>query len=193
MKGVTYRIYPHNQTHPFTDYHGERAFSSAQALGANILDGWNMRLSLDGRCLLGQYEMAKNPEAQILYEGNPENPYITFPSYTQADNLYIPLRFASMYSDLSKLLEKHGVWIECAFGTIVDQLRLHHNASVKVIPLCTNWQGKRGKSRLVWKCVNEEGATFHAFYHPVKPGNLTDWEVAFDTINQDFIRSMTER
>lgn len=189
----SYRIYPFNKTHPFTDYAGGNASKSAYVLD-KALDSWGMRTHRDGRCLFGQFELAMDLNASQYYEGSPENPYMLFPSYTQADLLYFPLATAQPFAHLATLLEKHGVWIECAFATIVDQLRRQQEGlQVQVVRLCTSWGGKRGKIGMVHKCLHESSPTYHGFYHPVKPGRFfADWQQMVERFNSKLLQNDTQ-
>ena len=47
----------------------------------------------------------------------------------------MPVQYAPTFSHLATLLADHGVWLECAVGVIVDQLRRLEDAAVAVVIL----------------------------------------------------------
>jgi hypothetical protein len=105
---------------------------------------------------------------------------ILFPPFTQADFLYVPTYLADEYAEISKLVLKYNIWIECGFGTVVDQLRERANATVRIVPLCTSWGGKRGKVSMLSMCIQNNQKNYGIF-HPFKMGsNVPGFDDAFD-------------
>ena len=195
IEKTAYRLYPKNTTHPFSDVYGKNGMNNSREFHKQYLDKWGMRVAGD-RCMNGQYAMTKDPDAEKFYEydddddENKENPYMLFPSYTQADFLYVPFTYANLFAEMETLLEKHGVWIECGFPTIVDQIltRYPETAKTHVVPLCTAWNSRRKKPLMVEYCINQKGSDYYGVYHPLKPGsNITQFVEIFEDINKDWI------
>jgi hypothetical protein len=104
---------------------------------------------------------------------------ILFPSYTQSDFLYVPTNLADEYAEISKLVLKHNIYIECGFGTIVDQLRERANATVRIVPLCTSWNRRRGEVPMLSSCVHNPKN--YGIFHPFKMGsNVQGFDGVFD-------------
>mmetsp|Transcript_34254 Transcript_34254/g.82484 ORF Transcript_34254/g.82484 Transcript_34254/m.82484 type:complete len:527 (+) Transcript_34254:217-1797(+) len=215
MKRRSYRIYPQNTSFPWTDIDGYHPTSNYQKLHSKVLDDWPMRKRRDGRCMKNQYKLALDDKlAGPYYEYDDDHddndssgkkqspPYIVFPSYTQADFLYVPMKFAKPFYKLADLHNKHKIWIECSMSSVVYQLRRMYNASVDVVPLCTSWDLElRGKTSLVYDCINNQKVhsssgtrNFHGFYHPIKPSmNITEYERVFDLINGPWIDEQNKK
>ena len=202
IKRRSYRIYPKNTTHPWTDIDGGHPTTNFGQLHTEILDDWKVRKRNDGRCMKGQYNLSLDDAAARYFEydgdeehgggdnDNDRSPYLVFPSYTQADFLYVPMQYAKPFYELADLHNKHKVWIECSIPAVVYQLRRLYGASVAVVPLCTSWDPElRGMSKMVHDCINVSGRNFHGFYHPVKASdNISEYERVFDLINGPWIR-----
>jgi hypothetical protein len=201
MKQRSYRIYPRNTTHPFTDINGQHPSMNYKQLQDDALDDWPMRTMKDGRCMVGQYKLSQDPLAEPYYEfdkssDSSHRQFMLFPSYTQADFLYVPMRYAKPFHTIANLHNNHGIWIECSISSVVYQLsRLYRNdISVSVVPLCTEWDAKkRGKSIMIEQCLEASGNQFHGFFHPIKPSlNIDEWERLFDIINKPWIDQNTK-
>jgi len=78
----------------------------------------------------------------------------------------VPTKYAESFAEAAKLHLKHKVWIECAFGTIVDILRRQLDAPVRLVKLCTlynqNWR-LRNQFRLLKTCASSPTAIMHPF------------------------------
>jgi hypothetical protein len=107
---------------------------------------------------------------------------ILFPSYTQADFLYVPTKLADDFSGIAKLLLEHNIWIECNFGKIVDELQQRANGTVRVVPLCTSWGKRRGTISMLKNCIQPK--RHHGVYHPYKiGGDVKSHDAGFDAFH----------
>jgi hypothetical protein len=168
-----YRIYPNGT---FANHNATKLVNSQLDLG---LVPWGMRDR--SFCAPGQRQLAMDPESEKYRE--PDGA-ILFPPFTQADFLYVPTNLADEYAEISKLVLKYNIWIECGFGTIVDQLRERTNATVRIVPLCTSWGPQRGKVPMLSRCIHQRGPKarkHYGIFHPFKMGsNVQGFNDAFD-------------
>jgi hypothetical protein len=132
-------------------------------------------------CGGGQKRLAKNPASAKFREEDDNS--ILFGSYTQSDFLFVPTNLANALSEAALLHLDAKVYLECAMGTIVDWLRQHAHATVRITPLCQLWSPeKRGRPEIVHICRNESSVK-HALYHPIEIGFGTKgWDAIFDFV-----------
>ncbi|KAL3939578.1 MAG: hypothetical protein SGBAC_005725 [Bacillariaceae sp.] len=136
---------------------------------------WNEWLKF--YCAPGQQNLTMDPEfAQYL---DPDGS-AWFPYHTQSDFLFVPTKYAKTFAEVANLHLKHRVWIECAFGKIVDILQRQLQAPIRLVKLCTGFGSRRGKWNVLNNCLYDNVAVFH----PWKMGNRLDefWAHA-DEIN----------
>jgi hypothetical protein len=76
---------------------------------------------------------------------------------------------------------KHGVWIESAYGTVVDMTCRKSNGTACQVGLCTTWLPRRGDDRHMHDCVNDKKNNF-GFIHPYKLGKqgYKEWSAKHD-------------
>ena len=170
-----YRIYPNGT---YANHNGTQLFNSLHDLESK-LSSWGMR-SRDV-CAPGQRRFAMDPRSEKYREPDGS---ILFSSFTQADFLYVPTKLADDFAGIAKLLLEHNIWIECYFGKFVDELQQHANGTVRVVPLCTSWGGKRGKNSMVKQCVHVKPKKHHGVYHPYKiGGDVMSFDAGFDAFH----------
>jgi hypothetical protein len=129
-------------------------------------------------CAPAQRKFAMDPESEKYRE--PDGA-ILLSSHTQSDFLYFPTKLADEYAEISKLVLKHKIWIECSFGMIVDHLRKRANATVGFVPLCTSWDDSRGKVSMLSSCIHNRGPKNYAIFHPFKmKNNVQRFDDIFD-------------
>jgi len=114
-----------------------------------------------------QMNLAKDP-ASAKYRENDGS--ILFPSYTQADFLFVPTKHSREFIDAAALHLKHSVWLEVAMGKIVDMVRQETNFTIqtRVVGLCTSWGGRRGKEAMLDVCRGGMKGTPIGTAHPFK-------------------------
>jgi hypothetical protein len=173
----SYRIYPNGT---YANHNGTGLFSSLRDMDSK-LERWPQR-SRDV-CAPGQRRFAMDPRSEKYREPDGS---ILFPSYTQADFLYVPTKLADDFSGIAKLLLEHNIWIECNFGKIVDELRHRANGTVRVVPLCTTSfkrrRGTRGTISMLKNCMQPKG--HHGVYHPYKMrGDVISYDAGFDAFH----------
>jgi len=83
-------------------------------------------------CGGGQTELARDPASAIYRE---KDGSVLFSPRVQADFMFVPTKYAGHFARASELHLKHRIWIECAFGTVVDMVRRQADASVSVVNL----------------------------------------------------------
>ena len=84
---------------------------------------------------------------------------------------FVPTQYAGQFARASELHLKHRIWIECAFGTVVDMVRRQADASVSVVNLCTDWTiENRGTDKMIEKNGVGDKEPM-GFIHPVKISN----------------------
>ena len=181
-----YRIYPfgrrENNKILYTDAFGNASFHSFKELD-QTLKKWPGGTRDSQVCHWGQESFALDPEAWPYLDvekydeafdehtvdvapKQKQDHFLLVPTYTQADFLYIPLNYTDIVVDLAHKLYKHGIWVECAFAMIVDQIskrvgetRLHDYPSKSLIslavPLCTRYMFIRGKPEMVRSCEKQ--------------------------------------
>ena len=190
MSSDSYRIYPFgrfssstgrglNLTTPylepkFTNVFGNITFDHFRDL-ESTLSKWFRRG--EGYCHKGQMSFALDPEARPYLEfewskpsqSGYEGAFLSVPSHVQADFLYIPIQFTDLVVDLSRLMFRHKIWIECAFSIIVDQISrstmscenrdLPTKSKMKcarqsavALPLCTGWRENRNTEGMIQQC-----------------------------------------
>ena len=96
--------------------------------------------------------------------------------YVQGDFLFVPTSIAQEFYDIAKVFVKYSVFLECAWGTIVDLVRQRTAMQVRRMPLCTTWEkerGIRGTPEMIELCHKEQQKTNKqpfGIYHPIKMG-----------------------
>ena len=154
MEFVSYRIYPFGRssgntttiqnTITYTNAFGNVSYGDTIHSINPTLVSWNVRSK--SYCDGGIRTFVKDPDVRryLEYDGDVKDGvgsgddlssltnndqlqdyYLTIPSHTQADFLYFPLRYTDIIVDLSRLMARHKIWIECAFPIIVDQISRH--------------------------------------------------------------------
>jgi hypothetical protein len=170
-----YRIYPNGT---YANHNGTELYTSKHQLESN-LQSWGMRLR--DACAPGQRRFAMDPRSEKYREPDGS---ILVPSYTQADFMYVPTKLADDFAGIAKLLLEHKIYLECNFGIIVDQLQQRSNATVRVVPLCTSWGGKRGKLPMLQKCIHGKPKKHYGVYHPYKMGgDVVSFDAGFDAFH----------
>jgi hypothetical protein len=138
-------------------------------------------MRLRDACAPGQRRFAMDPRSEKYREPDGS---ILVPSYTQADFMYVPTKLADDFAGIAKLLLEHKIYLECNFGIIVDQLQQRSNATVRVVPLCTSWDGKRGKLPMLQKCIHGKPKKHYGVYHPYKMGgDVVSFDAGFDAFH----------
>lgn len=90
-----------------------------------------------------------------------------FPSFTQADFLFVPTKYSEEFAEAARLHLKHQVFLECALPQIVDMVQQQTNApDVRVVKLCTTFHKIRGLEFMASSKCNNEGII--GVVHPLK-------------------------
>jgi len=111
-------------------------------------------------CSGGQQQMAMDPEfAEFL---DPDGS-AWFPFHTQSDFLMVPTKYAEKFAEAATLHLKHKIYIECAFGKIVDILQQQLQAPTRYVKLCTGFGARRGMWKAIHSCKSENVAILHPF------------------------------
>ncbi|CAJ1936581.1 unnamed protein product [Cylindrotheca closterium] len=128
-------------------------------------------------CVQAQQKMAMDPEfAKYL---DPDGS-AWFGFQTQSDFLMVPTKYAEPFAEAVNIHVKHLVWLECAFGKIVDILQQQLQAPTRLVKLCTKFKTKqRGSWSLIHSCKSDESI---AVFHPFKMKERYDifWEKVDD-------------
>ena len=65
---------------------------------------------------------------------------ILFPSFTQADFLFVPTKYSEEFAEAARLHLKHQVFLECSLPQIVDMVQQQiHAPEVRVVKVCTTF------------------------------------------------------
>ena len=161
-KRRSYRIFADGHTETFDKF---RSFGSLDEMYSKYLNT-DWKHTPRGHCGGGQTELARDPASTIFRE---EDGSILFSAHVQADFMFVPTKYAEQFARAAELHLKHRIWIECAFGTVVDMVRQQTDASVRLVNMCTDWTDKRGTDEIIGKCVENKAPM--AFIHPVKISN----------------------
>lgn len=161
---VSYRMYPNGTC---SNLDKTKFFDSfAELYHGQPLMPWNEYLRK--RCAGGQQKLAMDSFANKYRE---DDTSIIFPSYTQADFLFVPTKFAEAYADAHQLIKTHGIWLECGLPSIVQMIRTQSkDVDVRIVQLCTNWSRHRGKASMIKWCKAHSTTARQEFgvLHPVK-------------------------
>lgn len=168
---VSYRIYPNGT---FSDLN-KTVFGDINTLWdkvPNFVGGWDMvkKSYCAGSAVsgIGNMAMAKDIDSAKYRE---EDGSIIFPSYTQADFLFVPTKYSDEFAEAARLHLKHEVWLECALPQIVDMIRQQTNAlPVHVVKLCTTFHPVRGKEFMASRKCRNKGSI--GVVHPLKLGKV---------------------
>ncbi len=156
-----YRIYPDGH---LEDFKKSASFETIDALVQTTL-GRAWPHTPFSFCGGGQIEMAKDIELSKHYleaDGS-----LLISPYVQADFLYMPTKFTDEFAAAAQFHLKHSVFIECAYGTVVDMVRHRTGANVRITKLCTTFdQSMRGTPEFVDNCRTTQ--TNLAVTHPFK-------------------------
>jgi hypothetical protein len=110
--------------------------------------------------------LAKDPESTRYRE---EDGSLLIPSFAQADFFFVPTKHAEEFAFAADLHLKHGIFIECAFNTIMHMVKMKSNATVRSVGLCTEWdQSERGTISFLSKCLDKSSVEPSGFLHPFK-------------------------
>jgi hypothetical protein len=179
-KSTCYRMYPNGTVSSFDN---SLSFGSFRDLYSKVpLTQWGMYLQT--YCTGAQMELTKDPESARFLE---QDGSMLFLSYTQADFLFVPTKYADLYAKAAELHSKNNVFLECAMSKIVDMVRqqANENVNVRLVKLCTNFRAHRGKPSMIpWcKTHNNQEQTF-GIVHPIKmnSGGFKDVDRIMDEI-----------
>jgi hypothetical protein len=165
LKKSAYRIFPDGH---LADFSKKQSYSSFHDLHTGIpLDSW---YHYDQQyCSGGQIELAKDADSSRYRE---KDGSILFLSIGQADFFFVPTEYAEEFSIAADLHLKHGIFIECAFNTILNMVRMKTNLTVRSVDLCTDWNYNvtRGTVSFLSKCLNQSRVKAYGFLHPFKIG-----------------------
>lgn len=180
---TSYRMHPNGSV---STYDNLLSFKSFRDLYNNVLvKNWGMYLK--AYCSGAQMMLTKDPESAKFLE---KDGSMVFPSYSQADFLLVPTKYADFYTEAAKLHSKNNVFLECAMPKIVDMIRQQattttdEKVTVRVVKLCTTFHGKRGKPSMIQWCQsrrNGKDNTKQTFgiLHPIKLNTIgykaMDW------------------
>ena len=101
----------------------------------------------------------------------------------QSDMLYayLPREQKLAFLNLLELFSEYKLFLECAIPTAVLLMQEKFDIALKSIPLCTFWNGLRGKPKeMIEKCGKD--IVIHGAYHPIKISVNHDWARHFDDI-----------
>ncbi len=155
-----YRIYPDGH---LEDFNKSTSFDTIDALYRSNLFKWpHTPMSFCGG---GQIEMAKDTELSKPYLEDDGSLLIS--PYVQADFLYVPTKYTDEFAAAAQIHLKHSVFIECAYGTVIDMVRRKTEANIRVTKLCTSFdQSIRGTPQFVENCRSSQKDL--AIIHPFK-------------------------
>jgi len=144
-----YRLFPNGT---FADFNKTIFGSSHDALVDGV-PNFYARWKTLGECSRSQIPMVKDPMSARYreYDGS-----ILFPSYTQADFLFVPTKYAEEFAQAARLHLKYEVHLECSLAKIVDMIRQQTGAGVRQVNLCTTWGGKRGQPTMLQVCRKQK-------------------------------------
>lgn len=164
LKKSVYRIFPDGH---LEDFFKNQSYSSFHDLHTGIqLDHWGHYKYQ--YCSGGQIELAKDVDSSRYRE---QDGSILFLSRVQADFFFVPTEYADEFAIAADLHLKHGIFIECAFNTVLNMVRMKTNAAVRSVPLCTEWDyDVRGTVSFISKCLNQSLVQPFGFLHPFKIG-----------------------
>ena len=105
----------------------------------------------------------REPDGSILFTG-----------YGQSDFMFVPTHLADIFEEAATPHLKHGVWIECAFPKVLDNVIQRTQTQHRMIPLCTSWDYGtiRDKKQMVKSCIDSPEP--YGILHPFKISNGLD-------------------
>jgi hypothetical protein len=105
-----------------------------------------------------------------------------FAGHALADFMFLPMKYVRQVDELAELFHgKPGIFHECATPTIVDKLRHFYNATVRVVPICTDGS-IRNTQEMVLNCL-ESNKHRYAVMHPFKLSQgFASWDATFDAL-----------
>ena len=132
-------------------------------------------------CGPAQINLAKDPESEPYRE---EDGSILFSSYVQADFAFVPTKYADEFARAARLHLKHKVFIECAYNTVVDMVRVKTGATSRSVDLCTSWFARRGLDKMINMCKGDDHK--YGLYHPYKMGQVgyKSWAEMHDLLSE---------
>ena len=102
----------------------------------------------------------------------------------QSDMLYayLPREQKLAFLNLLELFSEYKLFLECAIPTAVLMMQEKYDIRLKSIPLCTFWNGFRGKPKeMIKKCGKD--IVIHGASHPIKISFDHDWVQHFNNIS----------
>jgi hypothetical protein len=132
-----------------------------------------------GRCFPGHERLAADPASAKYRESDGT---FLFAGHALADFLFLPMKYFRQVDELAELfLGKPAIFHECATPTIVDKLRHFYNATVRVVPICTDGSIRNTKE-MVLNCL-ESNKHRYAVMHPFKLSQgFASWDATFDAL-----------
>jgi hypothetical protein len=163
-KSTCYRMYPNGTVSSFDNSLSFGSFRDLYSQVPLIPFG----IYLQGYCSGAQMKLTQDPESAKFLE---QDGSMLFLSYTQADFLLVPTKYADLYAKAAELHSKHNVFLECAMSKIVDMVRQQadEKVNIRLVKLCTSFIGHRGKASMIpWcKTRNNQEQSF-GVVHPIK-------------------------
>ena len=124
-------------------------------------------------CSGGQLRMATDLSPSLDKLREPDGS-ILFTGYGQSDFMFVPTHLADIFEEAATPHLKHGVWIECAFPKVLDNVIQRTQTQHRMIPLCTSWDYGtiRDKKQMVKSCIDSPEP--YGILHPFKISNGLD-------------------
>ena len=101
--------------------------------------------------------------------------------------MFVPTHLADIFEEAANPHLKHGIWIECAFPKVVDNLVERTKIRHKHIPSCTDWDhgaGTLGTLQMVESCIGDPEP--FGIVHPYKISNgLETYSRAYHIVNDN--------
>ncbi len=133
-------------------------------------------------CLKQRLDMLLQNSADLMEFGTITESGLQFffPAFTQTDFLLVPTAYTSTFAKIAEAHIRHGVFLECAFPTIVlwTLQQYQHKYLLKessilleektvMVKVCTSWENKiRGSMAMVENCLQHPDG--YGMYHPIK-------------------------
>ena len=127
-----------------------------------LFDWWHYKRN--SGVLSAQGKLAMDPDSDPFRETDNS---ILFPTFAQADFLFVPTRYADAFEKAATLHAKYDVFLEVAVNKIVDMVIQETNATTRNFALCTTWvRRERGREKMMREC--KERNQIYGLIHPFK-------------------------
>lgn len=131
VNSVTYRVFPDGH---YEDMFKTKKFTTAEALykGVPLFPWIPWGHFTREYCIPAHTKIAQDPASAVYRE---DDGSLLIMSRVRGDYLFVPTRYANAFAQAADLHIKYNVFLECAFGAIVDWVRRQTGAPIRRVLL----------------------------------------------------------